>query len=496
MDNRDWSASQSSRGCVDGRSADRDIFLGSDQLALAGPEALVLFAVTTDDEPDVTVAATNEQYRDLAGLARGAGHSRDPTALFGAERGSAIVSNCRRCIERGDSVEYEGVPGTADVDGHWYTRFVPLSAAQSTAWIVAISRRRAKTDPTHQLTVAEFRQIVDLIPDLLLAKNRGGEFLLANEAFASMHGCTPEEMEGKTDREIGVDEETAAKFRADDLSVIESGEPMERVEETITTDAGETRILQTTKIPYEPVGTDETAVLAYARDVTELKEYERQLEAQRNNLELLNEVVRHDIRNDLQLIQAYAELATEHVDDEGVSYLETIIESAENAITLTQTARELAAEMAESATTSHRIPLSGVLTQQLREIRSAHPNADVSVAGFLPDVGVRADGLLGAVFRNLLENAIQHNDTEIPVVTISAETTDDVVTVRIADNGPGVPESRREEIFYKREKGDRSDGTGIGLYLVSTLLGRYGGEIWVEDADLGGAAFVVELSVE
>jgi signal transduction histidine kinase len=67
------------------------------------------------------------------------------------------------------------------------------------------------------------------------------------------------------------------------------------------------------------------------------------------------------------------------------------------------------------------------------------------------------------------------------------------VTVRIADNGPGVPDERKESVFGKGEKGLESDGTGIGTYLVKTLVSRYSGTVWVEDNEPRGAVFVVEL---
>nr|WP_302080744.1 ATP-binding protein [Salinibaculum sp. KK48] len=49
--------------------------------------------------------------------------------------------------------------------------------------------------------------------------------------------------------------------------------------------------------------------------------------------------------------------------------------------------------------------------------------------------------------------------------------------------------------FGKGEKGLDSPGTGIGLYLVQTLLDQYGGDVWVADNDPEGAVFVVELPI-
>ncbi len=84
----------------------------------------------------------------------------------------------------------------------------------------------------------------------------------------------------------------------------------------------------------------------------------------------------------------------------------------------------------------------------------------------------------------------------MPEVSVSASLGDGTVTVRVADNGPGIDPSRRETIFSKGEKGLGSRGSGLGLYLVQTLVEGYGGEVWVEDGDHDGAVFVVELPTE
>jgi signal transduction histidine kinase len=103
--------------------------------------------------------------------------------------------------------------------------------------------------------------------------------------------------------------------------------------------------------------------------------------------------------------------------------------------------------------------------------------------------------MLGSVFRNLLQNAILHNDKETPEITITAERQQRQIEVRIADNGPGVPDAQKETIFGKGAKGLESEGTGIGLYLVQSLVESYGGDVWVEDNTPEGAIFVVQLPI-
>ncbi len=150
----------------------------------------------------------------------------------------------------------------------------------------------------------ELRQIIDLVPDLIFAKNRAGEYLLANEATAEAYGLTPEEVEGKREPEIIPSAEEADEFRADDHEVIESGEPKEIPEEELTTADGETKILQTTKIPYEASDSGEEAVLGYSRDITELKKRERELERSKDRLRLLFDeapdgIVVHDLEGEV-----------------------------------------------------------------------------------------------------------------------------------------------------------------------------------------------------
>jgi len=217
---------------------------------------------------------------------------------------------------------------------------------------------------------------------------------------------------------------------------------------------------------------DDLLIVVLVRDISERKAHEEALQNQRDNLKLLNEIIRHDIRNDLQLVTAYAELLEDHVDKDGKEYLETLHQSAWNAVDLTVAARDLSQVMLQSHSETEAIGLASVLQEQVEATRKSLTHADITIEGSVPQVSVEADGFLESVFRNLLKNAVQHNDKDYPKVTVTAEQTGDLLEVRIADNGPGIPESRKEEIFGKGEKGLESEGTGIGLYLDSLTDGR------------------------
>lgn len=238
---------------------------------------------------------------------------------------------------------------------------------------------------------------------------------------------------------------------------------------------------------------DDDGLSVYSREITERKEYEQRLESQRDTLDVLNEVLRHDIRNDLQMVTGYADLAEDHIDEEGKRHVETIRKRAEHAVELTRTAREISEVLFADMSDTGRERLRDHLTSEIEDLRSSGTAADVTVEGSVPDVRVVGDDMLGSVFRNLLKNAVLHNDKSVPEVTVTAEARDGRVVVRVADNGPGIPDSNKERVFGRGEKGLDSEGTGIGLYLVQTLVENYGGTVSVADNQPEGSVFSVTL---
>jgi PAS domain S-box-containing protein len=101
------------------------------------------------------------------------------------------------------------------------------------------------------------------------------------------------------------------------------------------------------------------------------------------------------------------------------------------------------------------------------------------------------------VLTNVLENAIKY--TEQGSVTVSGTAADGSVTVRVTDEGEGIPEDHRSNVFGKffRSGGRRENptGTGLGLYISRGLVEAHGGRMWVEDAPGGGALFAFTLPI-
>ncbi len=113
------------------------------------------------------------------------------------------------------------------------------------------------------------------------------------------------------------------------------------------------------------------------------------------------------------------------------------------------------------------------------------------------DTRVRADGRrLSRVIANLVQNADAHGGG---VARVAVEQHGDAVRLSVSDAGPGVPLEDREAVFDRFSRGmstpsrASSGGTGLGLALVRDHVLAHGGACWYEDADSGGACFVVEI---
>ncbi|WP_348613651.1 histidine kinase N-terminal 7TM domain-containing protein [Halobaculum rarum] len=264
---------------------------------------------------------------------------------------------------------------------------------------------------------------------------------------------------------------------------------------TITQD-DEVRIYDVSSTPFL-AGEVMTGQLVTVTDVTERESYRQRLEVKTEQLEALNRVVRHDIRNDMAVILGWAEILKDHVDEDGEDALDRVLQKSRHVIQFTEVARDFVESLSEDETTElEEIELQVLLDAELAAVRDSFPNAQFQVSGELSDVSVQANEMLSSVFRNILENAVRHNDKETPEITVSCEEDPDTVRYRIADNGPGISDNQKEQIFGKGEKGLDSPGSGIGLYLVHLLTEHFGGDVWVEDNDPNGSVFVVELPIQ
>lgn len=229
------------------------------------------------------------------------------------------------------------------------------------------------------------------------------------------------------------------------------------------------------------------------RDITRQKEYEKELEVQRDNLEVLNEVVRHDIRNKLVPISGYTDILADRVDDAHESYVESMQASVQDAIETTEMAAKVTKITLQDENDLFPIQIRDILEDEVAAAEQTHEEAEITIERPLTSAKVLGDQMLPSIFTNLLDNAVTHNDAETARITVSTSETESKVSIRVADNGPGITDEKLESVFEKGVKGVDSDGTGLGLFLVDTLVERYQGGIWIENTEVDGTVFVVQL---
>ena len=211
----------------------------------------------------------------------------------------------------------------------------------------------------------------------------------------------------------------------------------------------------------------------------------RQSRTATNALAFINDLIRHDLRNDLNVIQGHADLLSESAADVGAGDPAVVAEKTDEALSRIETSKVIADTLIGDPDLEP-IDLVPVVAEMAARISNT---VAATVETDLPDSAVvSANDGVQSVVDNLLENAVEHNDADDPRVAVAVTAGHDVVRLTVTDNGPGIPDERKETVFEPGE-----GGSGGGLSLVYTLVTGYGGDVWIEDAEPRGTRFVVEL---
>jgi signal transduction histidine kinase len=226
--------------------------------------------------------------------------------------------------------------------------------------------------------------------------------------------------------------------------------------------------------------------LVTLRDVTERRRRELRIA-------VLNRVLRHDLRNDLSVVDGYARLLAETEGAE--EYATAIAERASAALDLVETVRNVERTLEDGGPTRSAIDIVRVVDEQVAAARRSHPAATVETD--LPDEAtVHATDLVSSAVDNLVENAIEHNDTDSPHVRVSVDRVVDgdgpAVELRVRDDGPGIPPHERS-VLVGEEGATLDDASGLGLWLVNWIVTESGGTVAYEPNEPRGSVVVVRL---
>jgi PAS domain S-box-containing protein len=311
-----------------------------------------------------------------------------------------------------------------------------------------------------------------------------GTLIEANETALSFGGIDREDVVGKRLPETAwFQTEDAREVAREAVEQARTG-ALYREEVAVRGEAG-TEIIDFSVRPILDDRGEVTLLIPEGRTITELKRRER-------HLRVIHRFLRHNLRNKMTVIEGTAGLLTGNLSDpEHEAQMTQIREAADELIELSETAHDLLQIAIEADADRRPVDLDRTLADVEREIADRYPDASVEVYTG-QECWVSADWRLAAVFEELVENAVEHAGEE-PTVEVSVEQREDGVTVRVADDGPGIPDGELAGITTDEELSQLTHGTGFGLWLVRSVLDDYGGDISHETAPAGGSVLVVEL---
>lgn len=300
---------------------------------------------------------------------------------------------------------------------------------------------------------------LDAAMDGIAVLDESGEVSYANAAFADGYGADgPSAVVGESWRICYPDD--SRERVADVLSELDAGE-RDQWQGTVTAHRTDG-----TTYPQDLSMTslDDEGYVWVCRDVTGREERDQRLR-------VLNRVLRHNVRNALNLVLGRAErLRERYGDNEDV---DSIVAAAEDLLRAGEKARQL--ERALEAGTAPDERLSALVSDEVERVADQHPAVTFETT---VDCEVEADSRLRLAVRELLSNAAEHNDADDPEVHVTVDA--DPPKVHVADNGSGIPEQERRALAGVEETPLRH-GSGVGLWLVYWLVTQSGGSVDVTD---------------
>ena len=400
------------------------------------------------------------------------------------EPADRIREAIRETIETGETqnLEYR-LPIDGDTH-HFSARISPLRIEGTESERVLFLARETTVRKRREQDLRSFRQAVEQAGHAIMITDTDGAIEYVNPEFESVTGYTKAEVIGATPAILNSGEHDE-KYYQDLWKTILDGEIWEGELINQRKNGERYHVEQTIAPISDESGTIERFV-AVNTDITERKQYEYQLERERDRLEEFAQTVAHDLRNPLSVALGHVELARqdgENVDsdlDRALSALERMGTMIEEVLTLSK--------QGETVREPEPVPLD-------RVVGMAWDSADTAAATRWMDEELHgwtlsADELrLRQLLENLFGNAVNHAG---PDVTIRIGRLSDREGFFVEDDGPGIEPNVRTRIF---ESGFTSadDGTGFGLAIVKQIVEAHGWAIDVTDAEdnSGGARFEI-----
>ncbi len=222
----------------------------------------------------------------------------------------------------------------------------------------------------------------------------------------------------------------------------------------------------------------EAGKLVILHDITDRKKAEDKIKQLNDELMLINKIVRHDILNDLQIVQGFLE--TEYKGDKNIYH--KLMKRIEKIVRLMKRAKDLE-HLASINEEFKEYDMKEVVENVAKEY-----DIEINIHG---NCKIKADDAIYSVIDNIIMNAILHGKAS--QIDVMIEKNEEGCTIKIADNGKGIPDEIKSRIFDEKFSYGKSRGSGLGLYIVKKMIEKYGWEIEVRDNKPKGAMFIIKV---
>ncbi|WP_306056282.1 PAS domain S-box protein [Natronococcus wangiae] len=331
-----------------------------------------------------------------------------------------------------------------------------------------------------------FVALFENVPDAVVSvRYRGAEPIVeaVNAAFERIFGYDESELVDEPLDEYLVPSDRTAEATAINRRVHE-GEIIEAEIRRRTVDG--LRDFMIRLVPIE-VGESTSRAFGLYTDITEQKQRQKRVE-------ILNRVLRHDLRNGMNIVDGCAEMLGEAVGDEHAEYATAIQDRAAELIDLAEKTRAVEHILERTPSGAGPIDVSAVVERTLSQFEREYPSTEIERS--VPDgVFARADEYLEMALAQLLENAVEHHDGPVPTieVTLRDRVDDGMVVLSVADDGPGVPDEERELLEEEREITQLRHASGLGLWLVDWVVTQSGGQLAFSNNEPRGTVVTLEV---
>jgi two-component sensor histidine kinase len=205
-------------------------------------------------------------------------------------------------------------------------------------------------------------------------------------------------------------------------------------------------------------------------------------------LQVLNRILRHNVRNNMAVSLSIAERCQHHDDTDVASMGETLAEKSRDMTTICEKAVEIDRTLDDPGPTQ-RVDLDTLVEDVVSPLAEQHSEATVRTAIEPETVETNAQ-VLSLVLREAVENALEHAGTA-PEVTVAASRADGELDLIVRDDGPGIPRSEVEPIIAGEETA-LDHASSLGLWLVSWGTQSLGSEVDI-DATRTGSEVTVSI---